>query len=126
MHNLFLKGSYGRESWMIILVKKLLKSHCACLLKQHAKEAMLAKDNAALETYRGMLSAFTNELVAKGRKPSEILADEEARAVVKRMIKKSGKAIELFKQGNRPDLAAKEEAEIKIMEAYVEKETDNS
>jgi len=87
---------------------------------------MLAKDNAALETYRGMLSAFTNELVAKGRKPSEILADEDARAVVKRMIKKSGKAIELFKQGNRPDLAAKEEAEIKIMEAYVEKETDNS
>jgi len=86
----------------------------------------MAKDTVGLETYRGMLAAFTNDLVAKGKKPNETLTDEEALAVIKRMIKKAGKAIELFKQGNRADLVAKEEAEIKIMETYVQEKTDNA
>lgn len=80
---------------------------------------MLAKDNAALLTYRNALSAFTNELVAKGRKPTEMLNDEEALAVIKRMVKKGNKAIELFKQGGRQDLVDKEAAEIKILDSYL-------
>ena len=42
------------------------------------------------------------------------------------MIKKAGKAIELFKQGNRTDLVEKEEAEVKIMEAYAKEKTDHA
>jgi len=41
---------------------------------------MLAKDSLRLETYRGMLAAFTNELVSKNRKPNETLEDEDALA----------------------------------------------
>ncbi len=80
----------------------------------------MAKDSISLETYRGMSAAFTNELVSKNRKPNEILTDEEALTVIRRMVKKGKKAVELFKQGNRQDLVDKEEAEIKIMESYIE------
>lgn len=88
-------------------------------VKNGIKEAMLAKDAARLKTLRNMLAAFTNELVAKGRKPTEMLTDEEALAVIQRMVKKAKKAIELFKQGNRADLVAEEEIEIKIFESYL-------
>ena len=83
---------------------------------------MLAKDQTALMTYRNILAAFTNELVAKGQKPNEMLADEEALQVLKRMVKKSGKAVEMFKQGRRQDLVDKEQAEIKILESFLPKD----
>lgn len=88
-------------------------------IKNGIKEAMMARDSVRLETYRGMVATFTNELVSKGRKPNEILTDEEVLTVIKRMIKKGNKAIDLFKQGKRQDLVEKEEAEIKIMEPYL-------
>ena len=40
-----------------------------------------------LNTLRGAVTAFTNELVAKGRKPTEELNDAEAVAVLKRLGK---------------------------------------
>ena len=88
-------------------------------IKNNIKESMKAGDKVRLEVMRGMLAAFTNELVGNGRKPNEMLADEEALVVIKRMIKKGSKAIPLFKQGNRQDLVDKEEAEIKILESFV-------
>lgn len=88
-------------------------------IKSGIKDAMMAKDSVKLETYRGMVTAFTNELVSKGRKPNEMLTDEEVLTVIKRMVKKANKAIELFKQGGRQDLVDKETAEIKILETYL-------
>ena len=88
-------------------------------IKNSIKEAMMAKDEVRLLTYRNMLSSFTNELVSKGKKPNEMLPDEEALMVIKRMVKKGNKAIELFKQGSRNDLVEKEMEEIKILESYI-------
>lgn len=90
-------------------------------IKNSIKEAMMAKDTLRLETNRGMLSAFTNELVSKGRKPNEMLGDEEAIAVITRLSKQRKDSIEQFKKGNRDDLVQKEEAELLILEAYLPK-----
>ncbi len=95
-------------------------------IKTKIKESMLAKNEAALITYRNILAAFTNELVAKGRKPNEMLADAEAFQVLKRMAKKSGKAVEMFKQGGRQDLVDKEAAEIKILESFLPKDEETN
>ena len=51
------------------------------------KVAMMAKDQTKLDVLRGIISAFTNELVAKKRKPSEELSDEEAMTVITRIAK---------------------------------------
>ena len=84
----------------------------------------MAKDNVRLETYRNMLSSFTNELVSKGKKPNEMLGDEEAIAVITRLSKQRKDSMEQFKKGNREDLVAKEQAELSILETYLPKLMD--
>ena len=88
-------------------------------IQKQIQEAMKAKDTVRLSTLRGLLSAFINELVAEGRKPSEILSDDEALAVTKRAVKQRRDSIEQFRCGGREDLASKEEAEMKILEIYL-------
>ena len=87
---------------------------------------MLAKDSLRLETYRGMLAAFTNELVSKNRKPNETLEDEDALAVITRLSKQRKDSIEQFKKGNREDLVKKEQAELAILETYLPKLMDRN
>ena len=86
----------------------------------------MAKDAVKLETYRGMSAAFTNELVAKNRKPSEMLGDEEALAVITRMVKQRKDSIEQFKKGGREDLVKEEQAQLSILETYLPKMMDKS
>ena len=95
-------------------------------IKNNIREAMLAKDSLRLETYRGMLAAFTNELVSKNRKPNETLEDEDALAVITRLSKQRKDSIEQFKKGNREDLVKKEQAELAILETYLPKLIDRN
>ena len=88
-------------------------------IREDMKDAMRAKDQVRLDTLRGALAAFTNELVAKGRKPTEELSDAEVVTVLKRLGKQRKDSAEQFTKGNRPELAAKEMAELKIIEAYL-------
>src|SRR3989338_8449850 len=93
-------------------------------IKNQIKEAMMAKDSIRLETLRAMLAGFTNELVAKGRKPNETLSDEEAISVIIRLAKQRKDSIEQFKKGNREDLVKIEEAQLAILETYLPKMMD--
>lgn len=81
--------------------------------------AMKAKDQLKLDTLRGALSAFTNELVSKGRKPTDELSDDEAIVVLKRLVKQRKDAAEQYRSGGRTELAEKEQSECTIIEAYL-------
>lgn len=81
--------------------------------------AMKAKDSLRVDTLRGALSAFTNELVAKGRKPTDMLSDDEAVTVLKRLAKQRADAVEQYGKGGRTDLAQKEASEKKIIEEFL-------
>lgn len=95
-------------------------------IKNKIKEALLAKNSVLLETLRGMVAAFMNELVAKGRKPNEMLTDDEALAVITRLAKQRKDSIEQFKKGDREDLVKEEEAQLAILEQYLPKLMDKS
>jgi len=95
-------------------------------IKNGIKEAMMAKDAVRLETLRGMSAAFTNELVAKSRKPSEFLNDEEVLAVITRLAKQRKDSIEQFKKGNREDLVEVEEGQLAILSTYLPKMMDKA
>lgn len=112
-------------------VKRL---HCVCFktgvgvyslhmiqkdIKAQVIVAMKARDTVRLETLRGLSAAFTNELVAKGKKPTEDLPDENALTVIRREVKKRKEATEAFRKGGREESAAKEEQEQAILEAYL-------
>lgn len=80
---------------------------------------MLAKDQVRLDTLRGVKSAFTNELVAKGRKPTDELSDEESLAVIMRLAKQRKDSIEQFTQGGRADLAQEEHAQLDVLSDFL-------
>ncbi len=88
-------------------------------IKGSLKEAMLAKDTVKMTVIRGLMSAFTNELVAIGRTPQDSLSDEEVLTVIRRAVKQRKDAIEQFTAGGRGDLADSEAAELKILEVYL-------
>lgn len=88
-------------------------------IRTELTSAMRAKDSLKVSTLRGLLAAFTNELVAKGIKPQEEISDDDVLTVIKRSIKQRKDSIEQFRKGAREDLAQKEEAELKILETYV-------
>ena len=95
-------------------------------IKSQIKEAMLAKNSVLLETLRALSSAFTNELVAKGKKPQDFLNDEEALAVITKLAKQRKDSIEQFKSGGREDLVKEEETELKILEVFLPKLMEKS
>jgi uncharacterized protein len=88
-------------------------------IKDEIKKAMLAKDQVRLMVMRGLSAAFTNELVAKGHTPQSELKDEDALAVIKRMVKQRKDSIEQFMKGGREDLATDEKAELVILETFL-------
>lgn len=83
------------------------------------KDAMRAKDQVRLDTLRGALAAFTNELVAKGKKPTEEISDADAVTVLKRLGKQRKEAADVYEKGGRKELAEKELSELKIIEGYL-------
>jgi uncharacterized protein len=88
-------------------------------IKEDMRAAMKAREALRVDTLRMVISAFTNELVTKGRKPVDELTDEEALTVVKRLVKQRKDSAEQFTKGGRPELAEKEMKEIEILEAYL-------
>jgi uncharacterized protein len=88
-------------------------------IQNQIPEVMRAKDQVRLTTLRGVLAAFVNELVALKRKPTEKLTDQEAVAVIRRLVKQRKDSIEQFEKGGRQDLVANEMAELKILEEFL-------
>ena len=80
-------------------------------------EAMRSRDELRLSTLRMVKSALKNKEIDK-RAP---LDDKEAQQVMDTLIKQRKDSIEQFQKGGRPELAAKEAAEIKLIEAYLPK-----
>lgn len=88
-------------------------------MRDGIKAAMIAKDAVKLTVLRGLVSAFTNESVAKGKTPQDELSDEDAIAVIKRAVKQRKDSIDQFTKGNRLDLVENENAELKILETFL-------
>jgi uncharacterized protein len=88
-------------------------------IKETLKEALKAKEAVRLQTVRSMLTAFTNELVATGRKPQDWLNDTEVLTVIKRLAKQRKESIVQYEAANRPELAVPEKAELIILESYL-------
>jgi len=88
-------------------------------LKEELKEAMREKNTVRLNVVRGLLTAFVNELVAKKKKPDEILSDDTALEVIRRGVKQRKDAIEQFEKGGRADLAQGEKDELSYLEKYL-------
>ena len=78
-------------------------------------QAMKARDQIQLSALRMLKAALMNKGVEKNR----ALEPAEELQVVSSLVKQRRDAIEQFNAGGRGDLAAKEQAEIAILETYL-------
>lgn len=84
-------------------------------LQDDIKTAMRGGDKLGLITLR-MLSAAIKQREIDER---VVLDDTQVLAVVEKLIKQRREAATQYEAGNRPDLAAKELAEIALLQAYL-------
>lgn len=87
-------------------------------LNEDLKTAMKAKDENRLSAIRMLKAAITNYELARG-KGAPPPTEADYLGVVEKQVKQRRESIEMYKQGNRPELAAKEEAEIQALQAYL-------
>lgn len=85
-------------------------------LQQEIKSAMLAKDSERLNALRMLKSAVG---YAQIEKKTDALSDPDFMAVVQREVKKRRDAAEQYTAGGRPDLAAKENAEVAVLQSFL-------
>ena len=86
-------------------------------LEQDIIVAMKARDSERTTALRMVKTALKNKEIEK-REP---LTEAEAQQILTTLIKQRRESVEQFTKGNRPELAAKETAEIALIEAYMPK-----
>jgi hypothetical protein len=89
------------------------------------RKAAKERDSLALSALRMAVAAIQNreiDAVTRKEMPSGgVLPDEAIFKLIVTMVKQRREAIELYVKGNRPELAAKEEGEIAVLERYLPK-----
>jgi len=85
-------------------------------------DAMRARDAVRLGALRMLKAALMNREVERGRALDEI----ESQQVVASLVKQRRDSIDQFQKGGRQDLADKEAAEIKVLEAYLPPAADSA
>jgi uncharacterized protein len=78
-------------------------------------EAMKARDQVRTSTLRMLISAFRNKEIER----QKALSEGEVLDVIQAEAKRRRESIESYRQANRQDLAAKEEAELAVLQAYL-------
>jgi uncharacterized protein len=88
------------------------------------KAAMLARDAARTSTIRMILARLKEVDIAARPSGVEQVPEEQITAMLRSMVKSRRESVELYRQGNRPELAAKEEAEIAVIEDFLPQQMD--
>ncbi|MCW8085641.1 GatB/YqeY domain-containing protein [Sabulicella glaciei] len=86
------------------------------------KTAMLAKDAPRVATLRMITAKLKDADIAA--RPGPPLDEAGIVGMLRGMAKSRRESVELYRQGNRPELAEKEEAEIAVIEAFLPQQMD--
>lgn len=84
-------------------------------LNDDLRQAMRAGDKVRVSTLRLLLSAIKYAEIAR----QAVLTEGDILGVIAKEVKQRQESIEAFKKGNRPELVAKEEAELAILQGYL-------
>ena len=82
------------------------------------KDAMRSGDTVRRDTLRFLDSAIKNTEIEKKKKETG-LSDEEVLEVIARSVKQRNDSIQQYIDGERPELAEKEKAELEILKTYM-------
>jgi uncharacterized protein len=88
------------------------------------KVSMKAGDAPRTSTLRMVLARLKDVDIAARPKGVDRVPDEEVVATLRSMVKSRRESVDLYRQGNRPELVAKEEAEIAVIESFLPRQMD--
>jgi len=87
-------------------------------IREDLKEALKQRDEARVSVLRMLLSEIKNTEIAQ----QTPLDEDKILDVISKDVKRHRESIEAFRQGNRNDLVAQEEAELSILMGYLPKQ----
>ncbi len=93
---------------------------------ERLKTAMKAGDAIGTSTMRMILARLKDVDIAARPKGIDKVPDEEVLAALRGMLKQRRESADLYRQGGRPDLVAKEEAEIAVIESFLPQQMDDA
>ncbi len=93
---------------------------------EQLKVSMKAGDPARTSTLRMIMAKLKDTDIAARPKGIDKIPDEEVLSMLRGMVKSRRESVTLYQQGNRPELAAKETAEIAVIEAFLPRQMDDS
>lgn len=88
-------------------------------MKENMKSAMRERNMTAVTTYRGLMSAMTNAIVAAGKSPNTPVDDVMGLEVLTKESKKRKDSIKQYEDAGRPELAEDEKVELAIIEQFL-------
>ena len=93
---------------------------------EQLKVSMRAGDAPRTSTIRMIMAKLKDTDIASRPKGIPLIPDDEIMAMLRGMVKSRREAVVLYIQGKRPELAAKEEAEIAVIEAFLPQQMDDA
>ena len=88
------------------------------------KASMKAGTADRTSTLRMIMAKLKDVDIAARPKGTDKVPDEDILGMLRGMVKSRRESVELYAKGNRPELAAKEEAEIAVIESFLPQQMD--
>jgi uncharacterized protein YqeY len=95
-------------------------------LQNALKEAMKEKNMAVVGAVRLIIAGLKEKDVEARGKGKEKAEDTELLAMMQTMIKQRNESVRIYLEGNRPELAEKEKAEIEVIERFLPKQLSDA
>ena len=93
---------------------------------EQMKVSMKAGTSARTSTIRMIMARLKDIDIAARPKGIDQVPEEDIQSMLRGMVKSRRESVDLYKQGNRPELAAKEEAEIEVIESFLPQQMDDA
>ena len=90
------------------------------------KTSMRAGNAPRTSTLRMILARLKDTDIAARPKGVTAIPDDDIIGMLRGMVKSRRESVTLYEQGNRPELAAKEQAEIGVIEGFLPQEMDDA
>ncbi|NKJ98235.1 GatB/YqeY domain-containing protein [Rhizobium leguminosarum bv. viciae] len=95
-------------------------------LATQLKEAMRAKNAERLSTVRLIQAAVKDRDIANRGIGKEQASDDEILQILAKMVKQRDESAKIYEENSRPELAAKERAEIIVIQDFMPKQLSDS
>ena len=93
---------------------------------EQLKASMKAGDAPRTSTLRMILARLKDIDIAARPKGVDRVPDEEIVGALRAMVKSRRESVDLYRQGSRADLVAKEEAEIAVIDGFLPRQMDEA